>query len=278
VIEYNFALALVLCWQLVISWQVSRIILKQSQKYSWFAGTHFFFAALFVRVLQPASLLVIGQNLQFRTLATQLDTASINGFLKCCSSQQSTLAVTNCHWRCWKSSPALQPLSTLSSSNMVDYFLSLNVASSKNLADRARNFFHKHGISTWMCTDIEGGDTYRDQILGNVRDAKVFLIFLNEKWAQSQECTFEYNYAMRKRLVKEKPVIMPLVTESFDLEKYAHVDALMANCQGLFFSNVSLSSIIKGLTASILISQINPRRTFSPTWIMISWTYTYIHG
>ena len=28
-------------------------------------------------------------------------------------------------------------------SNMVDYFLSLNVASSKNLADRARNFFHK---------------------------------------------------------------------------------------------------------------------------------------
>lgn len=131
----------------------------------------------------------------------------------------------------------MQPLSTLSSSNMVDYFLSLNVASSKNLADRARNFFHKHGISTWMCTDIEGGDTYRDQILGNVRDAKVFLIFLNEKWAQSQECTFEYNYAMRKRLVKEKPVIMPLVTESFDLEKYAHVDALMANCQGLFFSN-----------------------------------------
>lgn len=28
-------------------------------------------------------------------------------------------------------------------SNMVDYFLSLNVASSKNLADRARNFFHE---------------------------------------------------------------------------------------------------------------------------------------
>lgn len=56
--------------------------------------------------------------------------------------------------------------------------------------------FFRHGISTWMCTDIEGGDTYREEIIANVRDAKVFLIFLNEKWAQSQECTFEYNYAM----------------------------------------------------------------------------------
>ena len=53
-----------------------------------------------------------------------------------------------------------------------------------------------HGISTWMCTDIDGGENFRDEILANVRDAKVFLIFLNEKWAKSQECTFEYNYAV----------------------------------------------------------------------------------
>lgn len=99
----------------------------------------------------------------------------------------------------------------------------------------------------------------------------------NYRWIISSAVSILLTFFQRKRLVKEKPVIMPLVTESFDLEKYAHVDALMANCQGLFFSNVSLSSIIKGLTASILISQINPRRTFSPTWIMISWTYTCIH-
>lgn len=92
----------------------------------------------------------------------------------------------------------------------------------------------------------------------------------NYRWIISSAVSILLTFFQRKRLVKEKPVIMPLVTESFDLEKYAHVDALMANCQGLFFSNVSRSSIIKGLTASILISQINPRRTFSPTWIMIS--------
>lgn len=57
-------------------------------------------------------------------------------------------------------------------------------------------FSFRHGISTWMCTDIDGGDSFREEILANVRDAKVFLIFLNEKWAKSQECTFECNYAM----------------------------------------------------------------------------------
>ena len=46
-----------------------------------------------------------------------------------------------------------------------------------------------------MCTDIDGGNTFREDILANVRDAKVFLIFLNEKWAKSDECVFEYNYA-----------------------------------------------------------------------------------
>ena len=33
---------------------------------------------------------------------------------------------------------------------------------------------------------------------------------------------------------------MPIVTERFDLEKYAHVDALLANFQGVFLSDVRL--------------------------------------
>ena len=52
-----------------------------------------------------------------------------------------------------------------------------------------------------MCTDIDGGDSYREEILANVRDAKVFLIFVNEKWAKSQECAFEFNYAMVRHLL-----------------------------------------------------------------------------
>ena len=52
-----------------------------------------------------------------------------------------------------------------------------------------------------MCTDIDGGDSFREEILANVRDAKVFLIFVNEKWAKSQECAFEFNYAMVRHVV-----------------------------------------------------------------------------
>lgn len=52
-----------------------------------------------------------------------------------------------------------------------------------------------------MCTDIDGGDSFREEILANVRDAKVFLIFVNENWAKSQECAFEFNYAMVRHLV-----------------------------------------------------------------------------
>ena len=33
---------------------------------------------------------------------------------------------------------------------------------------------------------------------------------------------------------------MPVVTENFDMEKYPHVDALMANVQGVFMTSVSL--------------------------------------
>lgn len=122
---------------------------------------------------------------------------------------------------------------------MADYFLSFNVASSKQLVADARSVFHSRGITTWMCTDIDGGDSYREEILANVRDAKVFLIFVNEKWAKSQECTFEFNYAMRKNLVKNTPKIMPFVIEKFDVEKYPLVDALLANCQGVFLKSCS---------------------------------------
>ena len=31
---------------------------------------------------------------------------------------------------------------------------------------------------------------------------------------------------------------MPFVIEMFDMEKYPHVDALLANCQGVFLNSV----------------------------------------
>lgn len=36
---------------------------------------------------------------------------------------------------------------------------------------------------------------------------------------------------------------MPIVTERFDMEEYAHVDGLLANFQGVFFFEVKSISI-----------------------------------
>lgn len=44
--------------------------------------------------------------------------------------------------------------------------------------------------------------------------------------------------SQRKNLVKNTPKIMPFVIEMFDMEKYPHVDALLANCQGVFLNSV----------------------------------------
>lgn len=114
-----------------------------------------------------------------------------------------------------------------------------------------------------MCTDIDGGDTFRNEILANVRDAKVFLIFLNEKWAKSDECFFEFNYAMRKNLTKKSPVIMPVVTENFDMEKYPHVDALIANVQGVFLTSCpsedqGIKTVMESLKATVPIKAAAP--------------------
>ena len=54
-----------------------------------------------------------------------------------------------------------------------------------------------------MCTDIAGGGQFRNEILSNAKNAKVFLMFINEKWAKSDECLFEFNYA----LVRHKNLI-----------------------------------------------------------------------
>ena len=47
-------------------------------------------------------------------------------------------------------------------------------------------------------------------------------------------------FQQRKTLLKSTPIIMPIVTEQFDFEKYAHVDGMLANFQGVFLNDVRL--------------------------------------
>lgn len=59
---------------------------------------------------------------------------------------------------------------------------------------------------------------------------------------QSNWCSYTsvlFYCIQRKNLTKKSPVIMPIVTEDFNIEKYAHVDALLANFQGVFLNQVT---------------------------------------
>ena len=59
---------------------------------------------------------------------------------------------------------------------------------------------------------------------------------------QSYWCSYTsvlFYCIQRKNLTKKSPVIMPIVTEDFNIEKYAHVDALLANFQGVFLNQVT---------------------------------------
>ena len=61
----------------------------------------------------------------------------------------------------------------------------------------------------------------------------VFTALLNRSYA-----SVSFFYIQRNNLTKKSPVIMPIVTEDFNREKYAHVDALLANFQGVFLNQV----------------------------------------
>ena len=66
----------------------------------------------------------------------------------------------------------------------------------------------------------------------------VFTALLNP-FSPVDVVTLLYFYTQRKNLTKKSPVIMPIVTEDFNIEKYAHVDALLANFQGVFLNQVT---------------------------------------
>lgn len=53
---------------------------------------------------------------------------------------------------------------------------------------------------------------------------------------------------------------MPIVTERFDLEKYAHVDALLANFQGVFLNDVRLKKFDIALKVIVTIKNTTFRR------------------
>jgi len=112
--------------------------------------------------------------------------------------------------------------------------ISFAVKSMSNTAKKLKVFLSERGFSTWLCLDIKPGEGYRDRIIENARFCNVFVPLINEDWALSKECEFEYNIALKSFNKTRKPVIIPLIIGMFDTSQYNVIEGLLASTQVIF--------------------------------------------
>jgi len=122
-----------------------------------------------------------------------------------------------------------------------DVMISLHCATMKNDAVALQKQFTLHNVSTWVCLDMSGGAAMRDDINWAAMNCKVFVALMNENWAKSGECKWEFNIAIRCGITQSYPVIIPVVVDNLDFNKYIHIKAIMANTNGIFFDRTNLT-------------------------------------
>ena len=96
-----------------------------------------------------------------------------------------------------------------------DVFLSHHVGSMNKYACQLRDKLKATGISVFICTDMKPGDYYREAITVNATQCKIFIPFINEAWAKSEECIIESNCALRCYTAAKTPQIVPIIIGGF---------------------------------------------------------------
>lgn len=145
--------------------------------------------------------------------------------------------------------------------------ISLQVGSMQASAKKLQSYLQSRGMKVWVCVDMMGGDNYRNEIIDAIEAADFFIILLNNKWALSGECEFEYNYAIRLNLtsyesgrtsrgVARKPVFIPIAFSDLDWGAHRHVRLLAANTNFIVHNDVNLvdsdaTATIKSVASSI---------------------------
>ncbi|ORY53291.1 hypothetical protein BCR33DRAFT_711607 [Rhizoclosmatium globosum] len=84
----------------------------------------------------------------------------------------------------------------------LDVMLSINCATMETSALWLKQELEARGVSVWVCTtELKGGANWRDDIFHAVKGCRVLIPFINEKWANSGECDYEFALAIRTNLV-----------------------------------------------------------------------------
>jgi len=111
----------------------------------------------------------------------------------------------------------------------------LQCSSSETMARELNQYIRDKGYSTWICVEMQGGNNYRDEIVVNAAGSKVLIALMNVKWADSKECRYEFNIALRANLTKGFPHIIPVIMENFDWSSYPTLVGTMANTNAIFY-------------------------------------------
>jgi len=117
-----------------------------------------------------------------------------------------------------------------------DAMISLQCSSSETIARDLNQFLHSKGVTTWICVEMQGGTNYREEIVINAAGSKSLIALMNTKWAESKECRYEFNIALRTNLTKGFPAIIPIIVENFDWNAYPLLIGVMANTNAIFYN------------------------------------------
>ena len=117
-----------------------------------------------------------------------------------------------------------------------DVFLSHHVSSINSIARKFEDELDKLDITTFLCTSVRPGQDYRRLLTINAVKCKVFIAFINNAWAKSNECTNEFNCALSSFNKTLHPIIIPIVIGGFDwiydsIEEYPDAFNIISNFQ-----------------------------------------------
>ena len=107
-------------------------------------------------------------------------------------------------------------------------------------------------LKVWICVELSGGDSFRNEIVAAVKKCKVFLPLLNNAWALSGECEDEYSLAKRlnltshesmrtKRTERRLPIMMPVAFSDLAWTAHPHVELLAASTNFIVHQGVDLN-------------------------------------
>jgi len=110
--------------------------------------------------------------------------------------------------------------------------------------------------------EMGAGVQFREEIVVHASGSKAFIALLNENWAESKECRYEFNIATRSNLSKGFPVIIPVVLKQFDWNKYPLLLGTMANTNALFYEESQPSKTWEQVKAALISNGItaNPNK------------------